>query len=210
MTAERTRRFITHDDRDRGSRRDKGRRDARSHARAMGRGHGDRGRRQVGSARRCARQGHRGGGLHVRSLGAAACCTRCSSVRPFRAASDEHRSRRGASHARRRGRHRASQDLPSSRQADSRRRCSIPRSRRHVRRDSRWRACARRSLGQARAAAHAVRISYEPAPFAMTAEQRNRGGRAAGATQGRQHLPIVARQVASRGDADRGLADAES
>jgi xanthine dehydrogenase YagR molybdenum-binding subunit len=63
-------------------------------------------------------------------------------------------------------------------------------------------------MGQARAAAHAVRIEYEPLPFAATAERAI----AADAPRVRLKGGNISRSspdVCARGDADRGLAEAD-
>jgi xanthine dehydrogenase YagR molybdenum-binding subunit len=64
------------------------------------------------------------------------------------------------------------------------------------------------TMGQARAAAHAVRVEYEPLPFAATAERAI----AADAPRVRLKGGNISRSspdVCARGDADRGLAEAD-
>jgi xanthine dehydrogenase YagR molybdenum-binding subunit len=64
------------------------------------------------------------------------------------------------------------------------------------------------SLGRARAAAHAVRIEYEPAPFAATAAQSVAEGAPAVRPRG-GNISRSSPDVGSRGDTDQGLAEAE-
>ena len=64
------------------------------------------------------------------------------------------------------------------------------------------------TLGQARAAAHAVRISYEPGPFAITAASAIADAAPAVRPKG-GNVSRSSPQVASRGDVERGLAEAD-